>query len=67
MSKLGFIVLIDIYIRTFLNSAWKVRQAEFTSRTMRMCSWGLPGPSESARGKGEGGGQEWGAAGMLDN
>lgn len=30
-SKLGFIVLTDIYIRTFLNSAWEVSEAEFTS------------------------------------
>lgn len=67
MSELGFIVLIDIYIRPFLNSAWEFRQAEFTSQTMRMCSWGLLDPSESSRGKGEGVGQEGGVAGMLDN
>ena len=56
MSKLGFIVLTDIYIRTFLNSAGKVSEAEFTSQSMRLCSWGPLGFSELARGKGGGGG-----------
>lgn len=65
MPKLGFIVLTDIYIRTSLNSAWKVGQAGFTSWIMRLYSWGPPGSSESARGKSGGGGQEWGSAGKL--
>ena len=51
MSKLGFIVLTDIYIRTFLGSAGKVREAEFTSPSMRLCSWGPLGSSELARGR----------------
>lgn len=66
-SKLGFIVLTDICIRAFLNSAGKVSEAEFTSQSMRLCSWGPLGASELARGKGGGGGQEWSLAGKLDN
>ena len=67
MSKLGFIVLTDIYLRTLLSSAGKVGEAEFMSQSMRLCSWGPLGSSELARGKGGGGGQEWSPAGKLDN
>lgn len=44
VSKLGFIVLIDIYITILFSSLWKVHQAELASWHLGLSSWGPQPP-----------------------